>query len=262
MNCLDQYRGKLLAAVNRDLRAIVVAPDEQSIHRFRVGVKRLTALYRFLDVVKPEIAAQHLLKPARKLSRSISKVRDCHITQGLLAELAEPGSSELASLQRAVHARTDKDYRAFLKLAQGSIRLPLRLATIRSMKLSENAILRHKPEVLQQLTCAIADISNDPAAEQWHTARILLKRYHHTLDAFSGCPGQRLDEKELNRIVMLESLLGDWHDRVIAVAILRSFGDLEKQAAPLIMELDRQEGLLLGSARIYLRKFNRRQVVG
>jgi CHAD domain-containing protein len=140
--------------------------------------------------------------------------------------------------------------------------LPLRLATIRSMKLSESAILRHKPDALQQLLCAIADISNDPATEQWHAARILLKRYHHTLDAFSGCPGQRLDEKELNRIVMLESLLGDWHDRVIAVAILRSFGDLEKQAAPLIMELDRQEGLLLGSARIYLRKFNRRQVVG
>ena len=177
MNCLDPYRGKLLAAVNRDLRAIVGAPDEQSIHRFRVGVKRLTALYRFLDVVKPEIAAQHLLKPARKLSRSISKVRDCHITLGLITELAEPGSSELTSLQPAVHARIHQDYRAFVKLTQATISLPLRLATIRSMKLSESAILRHKPEVLQQLLCAIADVSSDPAAEQWHAARILLKRY-------------------------------------------------------------------------------------
>jgi CHAD domain-containing protein len=48
MNCLDQYRSKLLAPVNRDFRTIVAAPDEESIHRFRVGAKRLTALYRFV----------------------------------------------------------------------------------------------------------------------------------------------------------------------------------------------------------------------
>ena len=91
----------------------------------------------------------------------------------------------------------------------------------------------------------------------WHRARILLKRYHHTLDAFCRCPGQRLDTSEIRQIEMLERLLGDWHDRVVAVDILHSFTELNNQATPVIIELDRQEGLLLGSARIYLQKFIR-----
>lgn len=261
MNCLDRYRGKLLAAVNRELRAIVTAPDEDSIHRFRVGIKRLTALYRFLGATKPEIKAKRLLKPARRLSKSISKVRDCHITLELISELTELDKGGLIPLQQAVQTRIRKDYREFLQLTQNGIRIPLRLPTIRSMNFSEREILRHKPVVLQQLLVGISDVSNDPAAEQWHAARILLKRYHHTLDAFSQCPGQRLDEKELKRIEMLQRLLGDWHDRVIAVEILHSFKELEKPAAPVIIELNRQEELLLGSARIYLHKFNRRQIV-
>ena len=105
MNCLDQYRGKLLAAVNRDLRAIATTPDEHSIHRFRVGIKRLTALYRFLGAVNPKIKPKQLLKSARRLSHSISKVRDCHITLGLIAELTELDKGELITLQRGVHTR-------------------------------------------------------------------------------------------------------------------------------------------------------------
>lgn len=261
MNCLDQYRGKLLAAVNRDLRAIATTPDEHSIHRFRVGIKRLTALYRFLGAVNPEIKPKQLLKSARRLSRSISKVRDCHITLGLIAELTELDKGKLITLQQGVHTRIRNDYREFLELTRSGIRIPLRLPTIRSMRLSERELLRQKPVVLQQLLVNISDISNNPAAELWHDARILLKRYHHTLDAFSKCPGQRLDEKELTRIEMLQRLLGDWHDRVIAIEILSSFQNLETQAAPVISELNRQEELLLGSARIYLHKFNCRQIL-
>jgi hypothetical protein len=47
-------------------------------------------------------------------------------------------------------------------------------------------------------------------------------------------------------------LRGDWHDRVVAVDILHRFTELDKQATPVIIELDRQESLLLSSARIYL----------
>jgi CHAD domain-containing protein len=262
MNCLNQHRSNLLATVNRELRAIVTAPDEESIHRFRVGVKRLTALYRFLGAVKPEINAKQLLKPARRLSRSISKVRDCHITLELISELVELDKSELTTLQRTVHNRIRKDYREFQKLTQSGIKIPLRLLTFRSMAISENAIRRHKSEFLQQLLTGIANTSNQPSDEKWHTARILLKRYHHTQDAFIQCPGQRLDEKEMKQIEILERLLGDWHDRVIAIDILRSFKEHEKQTVPAIIELKRQEDLLLGSARIYLDKFNRGQSTG
>jgi CHAD domain-containing protein len=266
MNCLDRYRSRLLTAVNRDLRTIVVTPDEHSIHRFRVGVKRLTALYRFLGIVKPEIRARRLLKPARSLSASISKVRDGHITLGLISGLNDVDKDSLAILQRVLQAKIRQEYRDFQVLA-GDIKIPLRLPTIASMGLAESRILRHKQDVLRQLINGISNDNHQSADVDWHRARILLKRYHHTWDALLRCPGQRLDASEIGQIEigqieirqieMLERLLGDWHDRVVAVDILHSFSELDNQATPVIIELDRQEGLLLGSARIYLQEFIR-----
>jgi CHAD domain-containing protein len=129
------------------------------------------------------------------------------------------------------------------------------MPTIRSLGLTESAIIRHKPEVLQQLRDGICDGAPRPGPRHWHDRRILLKRYHHTLELFSFCPGYTLDEKELMQIKVLEQLLGDWHDRVVAIEILRSFTGREAQAAAPIAALARQERLLLGSARIYLAKF-------
>lgn len=259
MNCLDRYRSKLLTAVNRDLRAIAAAPEEHSIHRFRVGVKRLTALYRFLEVVKPDIRARQLLKPARRLSRSISKVRDCHITLELISQLNDIDKDLLAILQSVINAKIRRDYRDFQTLARGDISIPLRLPTTGSMGLAESRILRHKPKALQQLLNGILPDGHQSTDEDWHDVRIRLKRYHHTLDAFCQCRGQRLDASEIRQIEMLERLLGDWHDRVVAVEILRGFRELDNQAMPVINELNRQEGLLLGSARIYLEKYIRWQ---
>ena len=146
-------------------------------------------------------------------------------------------------------------YQAFRSLIDGEIQAPLRLPTVQALGISQNAILRQKPQVLQQLRERITASEKRLDARLWHDKRILLKRYHHTLDAFSECPGHTLDEKELMQMKMLEQLLGDWHDRVIAVEILQSFSEIEAQAAEAIGILGKQERLLLGAARIYLAKF-------
>ena len=92
-------------------------------------------------------------------------------------------------------------------------------------------------------------------ANQWHKKRILLKRYHHKLDAFYFCPGHSLDESELKQIRILEQLLGDWHDRVVTAAILQVLNGVEAAAGRAVSIMRKQDRLLLGSARIYLNKF-------
>ena len=259
MICLDQYRSKLLTETNSNLRKIADAVDEESIHRFRVGIKRLTALYRFLQQVDPGIDARQLLRSARKLSRSISKVRDVHITLNLLVELDPLDTEAKQPAQRLLQQRIRRDYLSFQKLLGSGIQIPLRIPTLRALGLTESIILRRKPEILAQLR---SDITADPErhdAEHWHDRRILLKRYHHTLEAFSRCPGHSLDEKEIMKMKMLEQLLGDWHDRVVAVEILQSGEQLQAAAENSIATLKKQERLLLGAARIYLAKFAARK---
>ncbi|HUV21056.1 MAG TPA: CHAD domain-containing protein, partial [Gammaproteobacteria bacterium] len=118
---------------------------------------------------------------------------------------------------------------------------------------------RHKAPALEQLLGGIVGVEDRGDAEHWHGIRILLKRYHHTLEAFDLCPGHRRDEAELSQIGMLEQLLGDWHDRVITAEILQALPRREKQCAPAIAELGRQQALLLGSARIYLARYTLRK---
>ncbi len=260
MKCLEQYRSRLHTNVNRDLRVIVQTADEEAIHRFRVGVKRLTALYRMLGMAKPELRWKSRLRPARSMSRAISRVRDVHIALELIAKIPGIAADERKSMERALRLRIRKDFRAFQRLALDDNKIPLRLPTIRSLGLSGNIILRHKSEVLAQYLGRITNRRIRLNTMQWHDKRILLKRYHHTLDAFAQCPGQGRIETDLKQITMLEKLLGDWHDRVICVETLQGL-ELEKIPAGTIAGLNREAHILLGAARIYLGEFSRRQAL-
>jgi len=255
MNCLDKYRSKLIGQLNRDLRIIRVTPDEEAVHDFRVGMKRLTALYYFLNDVDPELKTRKLIKPYRSMAKSIGAIRDGHIAVHLIQELDEISLADKRNLISALRAKTRNDYRLAKRSLQTDAHPQVRVPTIRSMAISERAILREKPVILKTLLSQIMSTGQRMTASQWHKKRILLKRYHHKLDAFYFCPGHTSDESELKQIRILEQLLGDWHDRVVTAEILQVLNGVTPAAGRAVSIMGKQERLLLGSARIYLNKF-------
>ena len=124
--------------------------------------------------------------------------------------------------------------------------------------MSDRAILHQKLEVLAQYADRIGAPHKRMTDILWHDRRILLKRYHHTLDAFALCPGHLRDEALIDRISMLEKLLGDWHDRVVCIDLLRRL-ELQTTASAAISEFNREARALRGSAALYLRRFSRQQ---
>lgn len=255
MNCLEKYRSKLITEINRDLGVILTNPEEDPVHDFRVGVKRLTALYRFLQQINPELNAKELLKPYRAPFKSIGNIRDVHIAVHLIGSLEEISPQDSKALIRGLNTKARQDYRIFQKNIPANHRLSIRMPTIKSTGISARAINRQKPVVLAQQLTQILAIGNRMDARQWHKKRILLKRYHHTLDAFSLCPGHAFDEAELKQIKILEQLLGDWHDRVVTAELIESLPAVENNRESAISIMKRQDQLLLGAAKIYLRKF-------
>ena len=257
MNCLDKYRSKLIGQLNRDLRVIRISAEEEAVHDFRVGIKRLTALYYFLNEVNPGLKTRKLIKPYRSLARSVGAIRDGHIAVHLIQELDEISLVDKKNLLSALRAKTRNDYRLVKRLLQTDAHTQVRVPTIRSMAISERAILREKPVILKVLLSQIMSTGPRMTADQWHKKRILLKRYHHKLDAFQFCPGHTSDESELKQIRILEQLLGDWHDRIITAEILQILKGVETEADRAITVMRKQDKLLLGSARIYLNKFKK-----
>jgi len=257
MNCLDRYRSKLVSQINRDLKIIPVSSDEEAIHDFRVGMKRLTALFLFLNEVDPGLKTRKILKPYRRLAKSIGVIRDGHIVVNLIQELDEICPADKKVLVNAIKSKSRNDYRLFKKSIEASTPTRVNVPTIRSMGLSVRAILREKPIALKTLLSQIISTSPRMTAEQWHKKRILLKRYHHKLDAFCFCPGHSSDENELKQIKILEQLLGDWHDRIIAADILPLLNGVEAAAKRAVSIMRKQDRMLLGSAKIYLNKFTK-----
>lgn len=257
MNCLDKYRSTLIRQLNRNLRLILESPEEEPVHDFRVGMKRLTALYFFLNEVDPELKSRKLLKPYRKLAKSIGVIRDGHIAVHLIQELDEVSVADKKVLVDAIKFKSGNDYRLFKRNLQASPLSRVSVPTIRSLGLSERAILRQKPLALKGLLSQIMSTGPRMTAEQWHKKRILMKRYHHKLDAFHFCPGHASDENELTQIKILEQLLGDWHDRIITAEILSLLQGAEAEADRAIAIMQKQDKVLLGSAKIYLNKYKK-----
>jgi CHAD domain-containing protein len=255
MNCLEKYRSTLLKKTNLNLRILLDKPEEDSVHDFRVGVKRLSALYYFLHEIEPTLNAKKILKPYRSLFKSIGKVRDGHIAMHLIQELHEGDVKDSEILLKAVKSRVRKDFRSFQNRFQSDVQNSITIPTIIATGISERIILRRKQTVLEDLLSQFTSHQERDSSERWHKKRILLKRYHHTLDAFQFCPGHTLDEMELKQIKMLEQLLGDWHDRVTTIQFMQSLEGLEYQAEHVIVKMENQDRILLESAKIYLNKY-------
>lgn len=256
MNCLEKYRSKLIREINRDLGIIVTTNEADAVHDFRVGIKRLTALYLFLNQIDPELNAKRLIKPYRALSKSIGNIRDCDIAVETIGSLDEINPQDSKNLIKALRLKANRDYRLFQKMSRAQGRLSIRMPTIKSTVISAHAITRHKPLVLNRWLSKILTTSGRMSAGARHKQRILLKRYRHVLDAFAFCPGHRHIEAELKQIKVLEQLLGDWHDRVVTAELIKTLPGVEASTVPAVAIMQRQERLLLGAAKIYLRKFS------
>ena len=251
MTCIDRYRSKLISSANHHRAILFNGIDETAIHRYRVAIKRLTALYRFLEQVNPEARSKPLLRPARRLARQLGPIRDCHIILNLLTELGI--AQEDNPLRQALHTRIEAQYQAFRQQNPEPGDTVIRLPTLRALGISQAALLRNKPGVLENLLTQIEPADNGSDEEAWHRRRILLKRYHHSLDAFQFCRGHRADDREIEKMKMLEQLLGDWHDRVVAMDTILSLKIARSNEV--IRTLEAQAENLLGSARIYLVRF-------
>jgi CHAD domain-containing protein len=250
MNCLEVYRRELVRGINVEFRRILNEPGEDPVHDFRVGVKRLTAFFYFLQTVDPRIRAKKILKPYRGLFKAIGRVRDLHIAEDLVSEL-NSSKNDLNKLKKAEKLH----YQSFRSTVNNLNISRITVPTIRSLSISDQSVLAVKKPYLGTLLSKVCSIDKRMTQKAWHRKRIILKRYHHTLDAFQHCTGHELDEEELKRMRILEQLLGDWHDRVITSELIIAHSLTESDSK--IQKLKRQEKSLISAARIYLHKYSK-----
>jgi len=141
MHCLNIYRSKLIREVNQHLRIIAEKPEEESVHEFRVGVKRLTALYYFLNQVEPGLVSRKVLKPYRALFKCVGNIREGQIAVHVIQDLDEVGLEHKKLPVSALKSRMRKDNRLFRRSFQTRAQASIRVPTIESLGISQKAAL-------------------------------------------------------------------------------------------------------------------------
>jgi len=257
MKCLSRYRSKLIKEVNGYLFIIIRKPEEEAIHEFRVGIKRITAFYYFINYVNPGSDIRRALKPYRRLFKLTGKLRDVHIGKGLIADLENADYCETQWILEKLKGLERQSYRQFKEIFAKEIPSHIRIPVIDISHLSDQTVKNRMKRFLRELLLEITSFKGRMMQRSWHKKRILLKRYHHIVNAFQSCPGFASQDIELKQIRMLEYLLGDWHDRVITTKLIQSFNGIDSDTTNTINILKKQEKTLLNASRLYLNNFAR-----
>lgn len=257
MKCLSRYRSKLIKEVNGYLAIIILKPEEEVIHKFRVGIKRITAFYYFINYVKPGSDIKKAIKPYRRLFKLTGKLRDVHIGKGLITDLENVDSIETQKILKKLKGLERQSYRQFKNMFAKEIPSRIRIPVIDISHLSDQTVKNRMKHFLKELLLEITSFNDRMMQRSWHNKRILLKRYHHIVNALQSCQGFAAQDNELKQIRMLEYLLGDWHDRVITTKLIQSFNGMKSDTTNTVNILRKQEKTLLNASRLYLNNFAR-----
>ncbi|QTE34740.1 CHAD domain-containing protein [Mucilaginibacter gossypii] len=230
---------KTWRTMKRHLRSFVKNGEQEDLHRFRTGVKKLRALLILGDSAAKDAVLEKRFKPVRKIFKQAGEIRNAYINQELGKAVGENTNfiREQEQIMKITTRafNTDKDqHRAWLRKTRR--KLLKRIRPISKHHLS----LYYR----QRLEIIAAALSRPRFNEELHTCRKQLKvlLYNYPL------AGPELDltfnEPYLD---LVQAAIGDWHDNELAIALLSTTADtrnsketlkgLKKQATVLKRQL-------------------------
>lgn len=223
--------------MKRHLRSFSKNSEQEDLHHFRTGVKKLRALIILADSATKEPVLEKQFKPVRKIFKQAGEIRNAYINQQLGETVHE--SAFIQEQQQIMETSTlvfnaDRDqHRIWLRKTRR--RLIKRIRSVSKLHLT----LYYR----QQLEIIAADLSQLRFGEELHTSRKQLKVLLYNYPLVSHELDMPFNAAYLDQV---QEAIGNWHDNQLAVTLLSSqktddnhelFNRLEKQAAKLKKQL-------------------------
>lgn len=215
----------LLGQCGKAARRLAKQADDEALHDFRVGLRRLrTVLRAFTPWLEASVQPKDQ-KRLRKLARASNAARDAEVHLAFLASQAKHGSARQRAgaeyLQERLEARrregpgvgrlVAKYERISRRLAERLPRYEVRLDEAPSRANCAAALAAVVGEELAAVRTRIAGIGGAADEPHVHKARIAVKRLRYLLEPLRG--NARADARSVVReLKRLQDLLGDLHD--------------------------------------------------
>ena len=246
---LESYLSALFQEIRSELQKVKESHDIEAIHDMRVNIKRLRAVCAFIKYFKPDSNVKQLLVPFLTIFRKIGVIRDVQVPLELIQGIARDHNMEEDKLIKAL-VRKEKNLikQSIIWFENEPISLEeseLELLTLaKSIQPGKADIEGYLQSLRESLSISQARYSS----RKWHKKRVILKRYHHVLDALVSIGYREENESEMKLIRIIEALIGDWHDRIVTANHLKN----SDHSGRLLQIVNSQARTLKSSSRMYL----------
>jgi CHAD domain-containing protein len=206
----------------RSLRGFIKKGDQEKLHKFRVGIKKLRAVASLIEETTALIHVRNELKPVKETYQLSGKVRDSYLHVKLAKTLTVTDkdyfSNEILVMKKAAR-KLRKDQRHHLKmLRRAKGRLVKSIPRVKDKKVSQF----YERELQGIGSC----LSSSVEVEQMHGCRKRLKVLLYNLPLVVGTLDLTVNEDYIQRV---QTAIGDWHDHVLATKQFPELGDKSEQ---------------------------------
>ena len=211
---ISAYHSERWRHVRHALKDVSENPDVAMVHHARVEIKKLVALYEFLEYSSGE-KCRPALHPLRKIFKLLGRLRDnsnmldlCH-EFGMETVLMAEKKGTLKRIHKKANEQIRNQKEEFRKIKHSYAKLCHHVDTAIWAK-----YLKAKYKEIQAMT-------SSPSAEQLHDARKCIKHLLYNAQ-FTGTASNKI--KNADSLDKLQDLIGCWHDLVVFLEALIESG--------------------------------------
>lgn len=220
--------------MKRRLRSFVKNGDQEELHRFRTGVKKLRALLILADSAAQDSMLEKRFKPVRKIFRQAGEIRNAYVNQELGKAVGESDDfireqQEIMNIA-ALAFNADKDqHRVWLRKTRR--RLLKRIRPVSKLHLT----LYYR----QQLEAIAVTLTRLRFNEELHTCRKQLKVLLYNYSLARPELNISFNETYLDRV---QEAIGNWHDNQLAIMLLSAWETANSEGT--LIKLKKQAAML------------------
>ncbi|HLP52182.1 MAG TPA: CHAD domain-containing protein [Chitinophagales bacterium] len=209
------------------LKQYCLKPNEESLHKLRVEIKKLRAISRFIDDTTKSNKTVNILQPVISIFKKAAQIRSIHIHMKLTHKLSgKKFRTEQLKLQKQKEALfVSKQARFTKQLRKAGSKLPLKTENIKNKAI----------EKWFRLNLKKAYSRLKEGEHKFHSGRKIIKRLLYVNDAIAFTPG-------INKLYLkqVEELLGNWNDLTESNAFIEKEYPVEKKTMALLDKKSRQ----------------------
>lgn len=239
LNRLESYSAKQCEVFLANYHLTISSFNTDAIHDLRVAVKRIRAVFMLLERMFPgRFNAKETEEDLRELFRLSGRMRDAQVQQQLVLAYSHNTGISFTGYQNYLINTEKKAIGKFTKYLKGyhagtdldNIRKRIHVLL---MDTDDETIKQHINLLVDELLATTRIMHEEQEQEQdehLHAIRRKLKQCHNLLSVLKkddiALPELRATLKSLDSV---NNLLGDWHDRLVAMETLEKYISKQKK---------------------------------